>query len=163
MSATAVLLAVAASSGSDDNVELAVIAAAAVPVVAATVQAAATELGVIATRDLRRTLLLSQLLAAAALLTFIAAVVLGASGLTSEATAIYTALAGSTLGGLSLTGGYRASAARQYALTVQMVNSIEDRQLRDRTRRDIALEAIRSTPPVSRDSGGDSTTPAIAP
>ncbi|WP_280493227.1 hypothetical protein [Nocardia asiatica] len=71
------------------------------------------------------------------------AVVMGAFGTVGGAGTVYTALAGGTLGGVSLLINNRARDARNLAVTIAMVNEIEDPQLRDQTRARIALEAAK--------------------
>lgn len=160
MSVGVAVLAAATAAGDERGIEIAAVAASSVPVVgAAMVAMSGSELGSLANTDLRRTLLVSQVLAGLAVVGFGVAVVLGIFGLGTEANAVYAALAGGTLGGVSLMVGHRASTARRYALTLEMVNSIEDPHLRDRTRAQIALE-VSHRGPVGPPGQGEIEAPA---
>ncbi|MEU0505463.1 hypothetical protein [Nocardia sp. NPDC005998] len=139
------VLAAAPAGSEEQGIEIAAIAAASVPVVGAALSAMFShELRTIANTDLRRILLISQFTAVLAVVAFVASVVLGVSGLITESNVVYTALTSGTLGGVSLMIGQRAAKSRRYALTLEMVNSIEDPQLRDQVRARIALEGTGS-------------------
>lgn len=156
MSMGLIVLAAAEVAGDRDGMEIAAVAAASVPVVGSAVVAVTpTDLGKIANADLRRTLLIAQMLAGLGVIGFAAAVVLGVAGLGTEANAVYAALSGATLGSVSLVVAQRASSARRLALTLDMVNSIEDPHLRDRTRAQVALTAAMH--PIKTTDGDQST------
>ncbi|WP_378730635.1 PspA/IM30 family protein [Nocardia brasiliensis] len=144
MSLSAILAVAAPLSGGDQGIDIAAVAAASVPAVGAVMSTVfQSELGEIANANLRRTLWVGQLLAFLAVISFVVSVALGTSGLVSEAGTVYAALASGTLGGVSLLVSNRAKEARNLALTIAMINSIEDSQLRDETRAKVALEASR--------------------
>lgn len=146
MSLSAILAAAAPMSGGDQGIEIAAVAAASVPAIGAVMSTVfQSELGEIANANLRRTLWIGQVLAFLAVISFVISVALGASGLVSAAGTVYTALASGTLGGVSLLVSNRAKEARNLALTIGMINSIEDPQLRDETRAEVALEASRAS------------------
>lgn len=160
------------------HLELAVIAAMAVPVVGAVLSSPGPRtIGRIPDSNLRRALVISQILAGLAALVFTAAVLLGVLAEQAQTEVIFTGLVGGTLGALSLLIGRRAAGARgvasdaamvrddataRFALVTNLVDGIQDRAMQDQVRADAAKQLVRALA-NDRESGAEVRTETVPP
>ncbi|MFI6867080.1 hypothetical protein [Nocardia sp. NPDC050406] len=140
--------------------ELAIIASMSVPVVGAVLSSPGLrEVRQIASANLRRTLVVSQVLAGLAAIAFLAAVLLGVLVADAHTEVIFIGLGAGTLGVVSLLVGRRTAGAQRFAndvaavrddasarfaLITNLVDGIHDRATQDQVRADAAKLLIRS-------------------
>lgn len=149
------------------HVELAIIASMAVPVVGAVLSSPGLrEVRQVANGNLRRTLVVSQVLAALAAIAFLASVLLGVLVEDAHTEVIFIGRGAGTLGVVSLLVGRRTvgaqrlandvaavgdDASARFALITSLVDGIHDRSMQDQVRADAAKLLIRS---LARERGG---------
>ncbi|WP_297622245.1 hypothetical protein [Nocardia sp.] len=129
MSVYAIVLAAAVEGGGTGNTGLDVAAAAAAgatAVGAAMSTVAPSQIATIATTNLKRMLFAGQALAYGSVLTFLASVILAATGIGHDTATLYTALSGGALGGVSLVVSNRTKDAIMLVKQTDLINQITD-------------------------------------